>query len=281
MMTSTRQPNRRHLLATGSVLLLTTLCIGGVTSADAASSGAAYSGCLSKPLKVVYNVTVNAATPPRCSGADPAIGWNQTGPTGATGPSGEIGTPGPVGATGPKGDPGATGLSGATGNTGPTGPVGLTGTTGTAGQAGPLGPAGAVGLTGLKGDLGATGLPGAIGPAGTTGLTGPKGDTGATGPAGPGANQFGNNTQTASAGTASGAPCYLGQILLTAGSIADGVPASGQTEFIRENPALFSLLGTTYGGDGQITYNLPNLTSAAPNGMTYSICTQGIYPSRP
>jgi microcystin-dependent protein len=28
------------------------------------------------------------------------------------------------------------------------------------------------------------------------------------------------------------------------------------------------------------TFALPNLTKAAPNGMTYSICTQGIYPSR-
>jgi microcystin-dependent protein len=46
------------------------------------------------------------------------------------------------------------------------------------------------------------------------------------------------------------------------------------------NTALFSLLGTYYGGDGRQTFALPDLRSAAPNGTTYSICTVGIYPAR-
>lgn len=33
---------------------------------------------------------------------------------------------------------------------------------------------------------------------------------------------------------------------------------------IRQNPALFSILGTTYGGDGTITFGLPNLQGNAP-----------------
>ena len=121
------------------------------------------------------------------------------------------------------------------------------------------------------------GATGAVGPAGPTGPTGAKGDTGPAGPAGPGATQFGTGTQTARAGT--GATCTLGQIILSAGSVANGIPANGQTEAISQNPALFSLLGTTYGGNGTTTFELPNLGSAAPNGLTYSICVNGIYPS--
>ena len=33
---------------------------------------------------------------------------------------------------------------------------------------------------------------------------------------------------------------------------------------IRQNTALFSLLGTTYGGDGRTTFGLPNLQGQAP-----------------
>src|SRR5271168_5273429 len=39
---------------------------------------------------------------------------------------------------------------------------------------------------------------------------------------------------------------------------------NGQILSIAQNTALFSLLGTTYGGDGQTTYALPNLQGAAP-----------------
>jgi len=58
------------------------------------------------------------------------------------------------------------------------------------------------------------------------------------------------------------------------------VPANGQLLHIIQNTALFSLLGTNFGGDGRTTFALPDLRAAAPNGMTYSICDQGIFPSR-
>ena len=52
----------------------------------------------------------------------------------------------------------------------------------------------------------------------------------------------------------------------------------GQTLPISENDALFTLIGTTYGGDGQETFNLPNLASripihmgTGPDGTTYQI----------
>lgn len=38
----------------------------------------------------------------------------------------------------------------------------------------------------------------------------------------------------------------------------------GQLIAIQQNTALFSLLGTTYGGDGKTTFALPNLQAAAP-----------------
>ena len=47
---------------------------------------------------------------------------------------------------------------------------------------------------------------------------------------------------------------------------------NGQSLPINQNQALFSLLGTTYGGNGQTTFNLPNLRGRAPvhegNGHT-------------
>jgi hypothetical protein len=114
-----------------------------------------------------------------------------------------------------------------------------------------------------------------------TGPSGPAGPTGATGPAGPagpsGTAAFGTNTQEAVAGT--GAECTLGEVILSAGAVANGMPANGQLLSIGQNQALFSLLGTTYGGDGITTFALPNLGAVAPNGLTYSICVAGVYPS--
>lgn len=47
---------------------------------------------------------------------------------------------------------------------------------------------------------------------------------------------------------------------------------NGQTLPINQNQALFALLGTTYGGNGQTTFNLPNLRGQVPihigNGHT-------------
>jgi microcystin-dependent protein len=39
---------------------------------------------------------------------------------------------------------------------------------------------------------------------------------------------------------------------------------NGQTLSIQQNAALFSLLGTTYGGNGTTTFQLPNLQSSVP-----------------
>ena len=87
-------------------------------------------------------------------------------------------------------------------------------------------------------------------------------------------------TDTNQAATGSGADCTVGEILLTAGAVAHGMPASGQLLLIADYDVLFSLLGTTYGGDGDTTFALPDMRAIAPNHMTYSICIFGIYPSQ-
>lgn len=107
----------------------------------------------------------------------------------------------------------------------------------------------------------------------------------------------------------------LGEVRIFAGNFAPRGWAfcDGQALSIAQNTALFSLLGTTYGGDGRTTFKLPKLTWPAPpppvakEGKTlprrekrpkprasgapsdvqndgskvkYIICMQGIYPSR-
>jgi microcystin-dependent protein len=59
---------------------------------------------------------------------------------------------------------------------------------------------------------------------------------------------------------------YIGQILLVAFNFAPQGWAlcNGQTLSIAQNTALFSLIGTTYGGDGVSTFMLPNLQSRVP-----------------
>ncbi len=111
----------------------------------------------------------------------------------------------------------------------------------------------------------------------------------------------------------------IGEIRMFAGNFAPRGWAfcQGQTMELRSNQALFSILGTMYGGDGRTTFALPDLRSKAPVhpgsssglpsfqlgrstsvsannslsggersyshgliGMNYIICMQGIFPSR-
>jgi len=59
---------------------------------------------------------------------------------------------------------------------------------------------------------------------------------------------------------------YLGEIRMFAGNFAPQGWAlcNGQLLSIAENEALFALLGTTYGGDGQNTFGLPDLQGRIP-----------------
>lgn len=53
---------------------------------------------------------------------------------------------------------------------------------------------------------------------------------------------------------------------------------TGQLLPIQQNPALFSLLGIQFGGDGKTTFALPDLTSQAPKGLQYYIVINGLFP---
>lgn len=59
---------------------------------------------------------------------------------------------------------------------------------------------------------------------------------------------------------------YIGEIRMFGGNFAPVGWAfcNGATLAIAENDVLFNLIGTTYGGDGQNTFNLPNLCGRLP-----------------
>jgi len=59
---------------------------------------------------------------------------------------------------------------------------------------------------------------------------------------------------------------FIGQIIMFGGNFAPRGWAfcSGQLLSISSNPALFSIIGTLYGGDGRTTFGLPDLRGRAP-----------------
>ena len=74
---------------------------------------------------------------------------------------------------------------------------------------------------------------------------------------------------------------YVGEIRIFAGNFAPAgwMFCDGTTLPISENETLFNLIGTTYGGDGQSNFNLPDLRGRVPvhqgtnpsTGTTYLI----------
>lgn len=104
---------------------------------------------------------------------------------------------------------------------------------------------------------------------------------------------------------------YLAEIRLFAGNFAPQgwSLCEGQLLSVESNPALFSLLGATYGGDGRNNFALPDLRGSVPVqpnrtqregyktqggsassgdqvnvpgtlALNYIICVQGQYPAR-
>lgn len=73
---------------------------------------------------------------------------------------------------------------------------------------------------------------------------------------------------------------YVGEIRMFAGNFppVGWMFCDGQLLPISENETLFQLIGTTYGGDGESTFQLPNLQSriplhfgTGPDGVTYQL----------
>src|SRR3981081_3384375 len=77
---------------------------------------------------------------------------------------------------------------------------------------------------------------------------------------------------------------YVGEIRMFGGNFAPAgwMFCDGQLLPISENETLFQLIGTTYGGDGESTFALPNLQSRVPlhwgtgaEGTTYQLAETG------
>lgn len=82
-----------------------------------------------------------------------------------------------------------------------------------------------------------------------------------------------------------GTDAYLGEIFVVGSNFCprSSMEAKGQILKISENSALFSLLGTTYGGDGRTTFALPNMLNEGQDkfaNIRFCIVVQGIFPSR-
>jgi microcystin-dependent protein len=80
---------------------------------------------------------------------------------------------------------------------------------------------------------------------------------------------------------------FLGEIRMFGGDFAPRgwARCHGQLLPISDHAPLFSLIGTTYGGDGVETFALPDLREdaapAVPLPITFIIALAGVYPSRP
>lgn len=59
---------------------------------------------------------------------------------------------------------------------------------------------------------------------------------------------------------------YIGEIRMVPYTTAlrGWAPCNGQRLLIRNNEALYTIIGTTYGGDGQTYFNLPDMRGRSP-----------------
>jgi microcystin-dependent protein len=78
---------------------------------------------------------------------------------------------------------------------------------------------------------------------------------------------------------------FLGQIMIFAGNFCPTgwLETNGQLLAISQNTALFSILGTTYGGNGTSTFALPHMQPIyTQTRATFTTCiaVEGVYPSR-
>ena len=169
------------------------------------------------------------------------------------------------------------------GTTAPTSPLTVAGNI----QIGPPSPSPATGLVFADGTTQYTAqVAGPQGPQGPVGPQGPQGPAGAaaTIPANLTAisNQLGTTGYDgANFIYAAASYCMLGDIVLSVNAYGTAaLPADGRLLAINTNAALFTILGTRFGGDGVSTFGLPDLRAFAPNGLQYSICVNGIFPSR-
>ena len=126
------------------------------------------------------------------------------------------------------------------------------------------------------------------GPQGIQGETGEQGEQGLPGEPGPPdpavatfVERFASPSRTPFSSSNAAADCYMGEVILVASARLPETftPADGRLLPINQWQALFSLLGTDFGGNGQTTFALPDLRPLAPDWMVYGICTVGVFPN--
>jgi microcystin-dependent protein len=61
-------------------------------------------------------------------------------------------------------------------------------------------------------------------------------------------------------------------------NIENMVPCDGRELNVSDYPALFSLIGTTYGGNGQVTFRVPKAVEPPVTGTQWYIYTKDEYP---
>jgi microcystin-dependent protein len=86
-------------------------------------------------------------------------------------------------------------------------------------------------------------------------------------------------------GQAGGGGPYTGQMMTTGANFCPvgWATAQGQLMPIKQNLALFSLLGTMYGGDGKTTFALPKVKAEpleSGGTLTHCIALFGVFPPR-
>jgi microcystin-dependent protein len=85
---------------------------------------------------------------------------------------------------------------------------------------------------------------------------------------------------------------YLGVVKMFVGNPryrpGQYLPCDGRVMQVPENQALFALLGNYYGGDGRMTFALPDMREKDKEGRPipfmpgkpmWMICVQGVFPS--
>lgn len=78
---------------------------------------------------------------------------------------------------------------------------------------------------------------------------------------------------------------YIGTILLMGSKYCPvgTVEAAGQALPMSRSPALYSIIGTNFGGDGKTAFNLPDLRGRAPvanPAMVHCLIMDGDFPAR-
>ena len=76
---------------------------------------------------------------------------------------------------------------------------------------------------------------------------------------------------------------FVGELILLPYEVSSDMllPCDGRRIQVKDNTALYSLLGNQFGGDAATYFNLPDLRSAAPPKFNYYLASTGVFPNRP